>query len=482
MKPVLRRATLLVLLTAMAWARVGGGQSYSGGGSSHHSGGHGGDGEAIGFLIELILRLLFELLIHYPKIGIPLLLVLAFLYWNYTRQNASEAAFSQLREWSANNNVRGSGPANLEVLRNKDPRFSETLFLDFVNLLYTRARLLSGNDLNPIGAYLAADLRASLEGSSALSRVIPGAMRVVEVRVGENNHRVVVEIEANLDNLYVVEHLFLQRKNEVPTPAPEAVYRFACPNCGNSAPVDRQGRCSTCETVVNNGRFGWILTAIQRQHSANKPPLALGGGGVELGTDLPTRKSPEAGKVLAAIAQADPAFSWETMQKRIESTFLELQSAWTLGQWEKARPLESDALFGQHQLWMEAYAREGLRNVLEEVKVERIELARAQRDSYFDTLTVRIFATMKDFTIRLSDQALVEGDRKTSRRFSEYWTFVRRTGVTSKAREEKTCPNCAAPLDRVNQAGVCEYCDAAITRGDFDWVLSRIEQDESYFA
>jgi hypothetical protein len=29
-------------------------------------------------------------------------------------------------------------------------------------------------------------------------------------------------------------------------------------------------------------------------------------------------------------------------------------------------------------------------------------------------------------------------------------------------------------------AGVCGYCDAKITTGAFDWVLSRIEQDESY--
>jgi hypothetical protein len=29
-------------------------------------------------------------------------------------------------------------------------------------------------------------------------------------------------------------------------------------------------------------------------------------------------------------------------------------------------------------------------------------------------------------------------------------------------------------------AGDCAYCGARITSGEFDWVLSRIEQDESY--
>jgi hypothetical protein len=29
-------------------------------------------------------------------------------------------------------------------------------------------------------------------------------------------------------------------------------------------------------------------------------------------------------------------------------------------------------------------------------------------------------------------------------------------------------------------AGACEYCGAHLTRGEFDWVLSKIEQDEAY--
>ncbi len=31
-----------------------------------------------------------------------------------------------------------------------------------------------------------------------------------------------------------------------------------------------------------------------------------------------------------------------------------------------------------------------------------------------------------------------------------------------------------------SMAGACEHCSAHLTRGEFDWVLSKIEQDESY--
>jgi hypothetical protein len=32
----------------------------------------------------------------------------------------------------------------------------------------------------------------------------------------------------------------------------------------------------------------------------------------------------------------------------------------------------------------------------------------------------------------------------------------------------------------INQAGECEFCAVVVTTGEFDWVLSRIEQDDSY--
>ena len=47
------------------------------------------------------------------------------------------------------------------------------------------------------------------------------------------------------------------------------------------------------------------------------------------------------------------------------------------------------------------------------------------------------------------------------------------------AREPHACPNCGASLE-TNMAGECDHCGAKITRGDFDWVLSKIEQDDSY--
>src|SRR5689334_1762101 len=77
-------AALAVLaLPALLYARAGGGQSYSGSGSGGHGGGGGGGGGDVEGLFELLYYVL-RFCFYYPKIGIPLLLVViafAFYIW-----------------------------------------------------------------------------------------------------------------------------------------------------------------------------------------------------------------------------------------------------------------------------------------------------------------------------------------------------------------------------------------------------------------
>jgi hypothetical protein len=75
---------------------------------------------------------------------------------------------------------------------------------------------------------------------------------------------------------------------------------------------------------------------------------------------------------------------------------------------------------------------------------------------------------------------VVGGNKDRDRKFTEYWTFVRAIGSGDKSADPAHCPSCGAPLDKVNAAGKCGYCDTVITTGKFDWVLTRIDQAEVY--
>jgi hypothetical protein len=66
------------------------------------------------------------------------------------------------------------------------------------------------------------------------------------------------------------------------------------------------------------------------------------------------------------------------------------------------------------------------------------------------------------------------------REYSEDWTFQRSVGVATSNKPgtlENIRTNCGAPV-ALTQIGECRYCKAVITSGKFDWLLSRIEQED----
>ena len=67
----------------------------------------------------------------------------------------------------------------------------------------------------------------------------------------------------------------------------------------------------------------------------------------------------------------------------------------------------------------------------------------------------------------------------TNGAYSEYWTLIRSAARRGEPRADDRCGGCGAPLT-VTMAGACGHCGAHVTAGEFDWVLSKIEQDDSY--
>ena len=156
-----------------------------------------------------------------------------------------------------------------------------------------------------------------------------------------------------------------------------------------------------------------------------------------------------------------------------------LNEAWSTNQLDPIRGLVSDGLFDYLQYWVDAYKRQGLRNQLTNMRITRLVMAKVVRDKYFDAVTVRIWGTGLDFVVHSDTGKLVRGSKHLERPYSEYWTFIRSAGRKGPARTDPACSNCGAPL-KISQAGTCDHCGAHVTLGEFDWVLSKIEQDDSY--
>src|SRR6476659_8217931 len=97
------------------------------------------------------------------------------------------------------------------------------------------------------------------------------------------------------------------------------------------------------------------------------------------------------------------------------------------------------------------------------------DLVKLARDRYYDALTIRIFATGKDYVVRTdrSDGAIVRGSKTIDREYSEYGALIRSSARRGEARADATCGSCGAALT-VNMAGECEHCGSHVTAGEFD--------------
>jgi hypothetical protein len=108
--------------------------------------------------------------------------------------------------------------------------------------------------------------------------------------------------------------------------------------------------------------------------------------------------------------------------------------------------------------------------------VTRVEPVKVDADAFYEAITVRMWAQGRDHTID-DNGHVVAGSKTNVRQWTEYWTFIRTRG--GSASSQRPCPNCGAPVDK-GATGICPYCGGKLSGGDFDWVLSRIEQDEVY--
>ena len=482
-------------LAYAALARPGGGQSYGGG---DHGGGGGGDGDS-GELLFFVVRLLFELCVAVPQIGIPLtiMVVVGAVVWSRRAQSRASGNY----DWDGPRARRPAwqpqptdGPTpgfvrpgiGYRALLSIDPDFSGVLFEDFAYALFAAAQRArhDGARLAELAPYLDQQVRDELArrtptGTPVLA-VIVGAMRLKALSIDANQARASFDIEANLlfdsGTMYVRESWQLHRSAGVRS-RPRAMRTFPCPNCGAPFESTDSQRCRYCQQIVSNGRFDWSVSAAVLHEATDRPP-ALTGTVPERGTDLPTIFDPGFAAAWSAFSGQDPAVTSEAMGARLALIHRETTGAWNAQDLAPARGFVSDGLYDYLGYWITAYRQSALRNVVEDARLVRWEPVKLVSDRSYDALTLRVFATGRDFTLDARG-GVVGGDRSRPRDYSEYWTLIRGASVRGAPRADKACPNCGAEL-HIAMSGQCEYCKARVTSGNFDWVLSKIEQDDSY--
>lgn len=180
----------------------------------------------------------------------------------------------------------------------------------------------------------------------------------------------------------------------------------------------------------------------------------------------------------AVIRSADPNFNTEQFLTRVSAAFLKVQDAWQQQNLQPARHFISDGIWERFSLQIQEQKDLGYRDHMEQIEFRSSLLAEAKAAGVFDVLTVQITASAIDYRVSLESGKYLSGNRSPER-FTEFWSFVRRRGVHTKADQrglmEGFCPNCGDAV-RINRFARCASCEAFLRSGEYDWVLAEITQ------
>lgn len=389
-----------------------------------------------------------------------------------------------------------------------DANFSRILFLDFVHLLYVKYYSYYGKkEFNYLTPYLedavthdkTLDLLINKQVIS-ISEIVINAINFISIESTVTDDKIVLEIAANftihpafhtqeLGKQYTryerSERWTLHRKKGLLSLPPEKMQALSCPSCGAAAHFTDTGECASCHTIIQKGQMQWYVRnrAVLAQNILNTGDLIA--YAEEQGTNLKSVTSKNLLPEIAAFEQQRAIIwsdYWQNFQQQIvRNYFTELNAAWTKHDLSKVRHLISDRLYEANCFWMSLYKQNGWNNRLDDLKIENIEVIKIELDSYYESITVRVFASCFDYT---EDQQhkILGGSKKKRRSYSEYWTFARRAGVekSTSSFSLNSCPQCGAAADKMGQSAICEYCGSKISTGEFSWVLFLITQDENY--
>lgn len=193
-------------------------------------------------------------------------------------------------------------------------------------------------------------------------------------------------------------------------------------------------------------------------------------------------------EAITLIRKTDELFNANTFLDRVQKAFLKMQSAWCAQDLESIRPYVTDGIAERFSLQFQEQRDAGYRNKMEQLQIDSIAICDAAKGPVFSSVTVCVRARAADFHVSLADGKYVSGKQGVEK-FTEYWTFVRRTDAKSLAAGksgllEGSCPNCGAAIgvkktgekSAIGGSAKCDSCQSLLKSGSLDWVLSEITQ------
>jgi hypothetical protein len=478
----------VALIPLVALARGGGGEHYTRG-----TGDDGGDG---GVGIYILFRLI-ELAIRYPKVGVPLIIVFAVVWFFYKRNlHPTGATRRAIERREAEQRVQVSGHAVqgwVQALQRKDPRFELETVLDKVRKLFPALQeAWFRRELTPVRPFLSdatyqrfnvqlqlmaaqgvrdaiADLRllgvqlVGLEQSEwydSLHVSVRAELRDTDVPASHSDEQALAAARRAPSESFTEVWTFV-RKPGAQTRIGQDLFQGKCPNCGAPYKGGATNVCEYCGAVVNSGNYDWTLSEITQGIEFNRHAAHVPG--------------------LREARQADPALNLEILEDRASLLFWKWIDAQSRGEPKRMAQVASPELVSQLGAELESLRAQGRRRVILECAVGAVTTRALDMDlEGYDQAHVEL-----RWSARMG--LVAEGQRPArTPPVPQRWVFTlrRKHGAktnTANGMATDRCPRCNAPLTS-SGASACEYCGTQLGTGEQDWVLVSTQLFEAWDA
>lgn len=173
--------------------------------------------------------------------------------------------------------------------------------------------------------------------------------------------------------------------------------------------------------------------------------------------------------VVNKVKELIPDFNKDEFIKEGYQIYLDVQDAWTNFKLESVRDKISDEMFNMYQSQLSTMEIKGEQNIMRDFTKQTAYLKDVVKQNDNITITATYVIDFYDYIVEKSTGKVLRGSASTKMRVTYDMKF-RKTLDASKVVDH--CPNCGAKIDKINGAGVCEYCGSKVVSENAKWILT----------
>jgi len=471
--------TIVLLLTAVELlARAGGagGNDYGGGG------GGGGDGDGIGALIYLVIRLITML--PFPA-NVIVAAIAILIFYIMSRQ-----AKKKLKEQTILNQLPTGEPVKKIKGYNKfmtnNPGFDEDHFKRKVETAFLKIQeAWEKKDLSDVRKFISDGVYQRFNTQFLMMNILKQTNRINDLKIlniyidrietdgkfdiihtavhARIDDRFVSEIDSSLNSggeeEFVEYWSFIKKRG---TETKDIYSSDFCPNCGSPLPEDmgEVSKCPACGTLTNSGEYDWVLSEITQADDY-------------IGSNHKLKESKYLAREIERVSSGDEEFSLQNIEDKASNGYLQIISSMALGNPSMMRRFVNDNVFNNIKMPSTGETIAYNRLYLNDVYVLGIS-----EDDTKNHIHIAVKSSYQ--RVRVAGSEVEKIDE----------VLMSRTEVLVMSRDKSynkskgslyahCCPSCGAPVENSLKTE-CDYCGSTFNSTSSEWIITELMSLSDY--